>query len=159
MPLPPIRAIGGVMLVSILGGCAAMPVRPNHEQLVAQVTAAETAFAKTMADRDHAAFLTFIAEDAVFLGGKTALRGRIAVGDGWKRRYADPIAPFSWKPELVDVNGAGTLATSTGPVSTPDGSVVSHYYSTWRLDRDGHWRVVFDNGYDACACASPHGGR
>ena len=51
------------------------------------------------------------------------------------------------------MNGAGTLALSTGPVSAPDGKVISHYYSTWRRDADGHWRVVFDNGYDACDCS------
>jgi ketosteroid isomerase-like protein len=141
-----------VMLAATLVACTATPSKPNHEQLVAQVTAAEMAFARTMAERDHAAFLAFVAEDAVFLGGKNTLRGRAAVGEGWKRLYADPNAPFSWKPELVDVNGAGTLALSTGPVSTPDGKVVSHYYSTWRRDPDGRWRVVFDNGYDACDC-------
>jgi ketosteroid isomerase-like protein len=140
------------VMLAFEGGCASVARQPDHEQLVAQVTAAEIAFAKTMADRDHAAFLAFVAEDAVFLGGKNTLRGRAAVGEGWKRLYADPNAPFSWKPELVDVNGAGTLALSTGPVSTPDGKVVSHYYSTWRRDPDGRWRVVFDNGYDACDC-------
>jgi len=140
-----------VSLAAVLGGCAS--ARPDREQLVGQVTAAEIAFAKTMADRDHAAFLAFVAEDAVFVGGRNPLRGRAAVGEGWKRLYAEPNAPFSWKPEVVEVSGSGKLALSTGPVSTPDGKIVSHYYSTWRLEPDGQWRVVFDNGYDACGCA------
>jgi ketosteroid isomerase-like protein len=141
------------VLAATLGGCTDMPIKPNHEQLVAQVTAAEIAFAKTMADRDHDAFLSFVAQDAVFLGGASPLRGRAAVGEGWKRFYTGPNPPFSWKPELVEVNGAGTLALSTGPVATPDGRVVSRYYSTWRRDADGRWRVAFDNGYDVCDCA------
>jgi len=140
-----------VLLAAVMVGCAS--ARPDREQLVVQVTAAEVAFAKTMADRDHAAFLAFVAEDAVFIGGRAPLRGRTAVGEGWKRLYTEPNAPFSWKPERVEVSGSGKLALSTGPVSAPDGKIVSHYYSTWRLDPDGHWRVVFDNGYDACACA------
>lgn len=141
-------------LAAVLSGCASTAPRVDREQLVAQVTAAEIAFAKTMADRDHAAFLAFVAEDAVFLNGdRDSLHGRAAVGEGWKRLYEGASAPFSWKPEYVEVSGSGTLALSTGPVSAPDGRIVSHYYSTWRLDPDGHWRVVFDNGYDACACA------
>jgi uncharacterized protein (TIGR02246 family) len=141
------------MALAAMAGCAPGARQPDHDQLVAQVTAAEIAFAKTMADRDHAAFLTFVAEDAVFLGGAKPLRGRDAVGAGWKRYYTEPSAPFSWKPETVEVTGSGTLAQSTGPVFAPDGKLVAHYYSTWRLDKDGRWRVVLDNGYDACDCA------
>ncbi len=140
------------LLLAVLGGCASTARQPDREQLVAQVTAAETAFAKTMADRDHAAFLTFVAEDAVFLGGSDPLRGKAAVGDGWKRFYTQPAPPFSWKPELVEVIGSGKLALSTGPVFDPAGKLVSRYYSTWRLEPDGRWRVVLDNGYDVCDC-------
>ena len=39
------------------------------EQLTQQVRDAENAFAATMAARDHKAFATFIADDAVFFGG------------------------------------------------------------------------------------------
>lgn len=140
------------LLATPLCGCAAEP-RPDHDKLVAEVTAAETAFARTMADRDHAAFLSFIADDAVFLGGKTPLRGRAEIGEGWKGLYVSPDAPFSWKPQLVEVNGAGDLATSTGPVTRPDGRIATWYYSTWRREPDGRWRIVFDNGYDVCDCA------
>jgi ketosteroid isomerase-like protein len=140
------------VLLTSLGGCtSATP--PDHAQLVAQVTAAEVAFAKTMADRDFAVFRTYIAEDAVFIGKTSQLRGRAAVEEGWKELYAESVAPFAWKPELVEVNDAGTLAISTGPISRPDGRVLAHYYSTWRRDTDGRWRVVFDNGYDVCDCA------
>ena len=134
------------------GGCAPAP-STSHEHLVVEVTAAETAFAKTMADRNYAGFLSFVADDAVFISRTHPLHGRSAIGEGWKGLYENPDAPFSWKPELVEVNGAGNLALSTGPVSAPDGRVLSHYYSTWRRDPDGHWRVVFDNGYDECDCA------
>jgi uncharacterized protein (TIGR02246 family) len=145
------------MLAATLGACTATPIKPSHDQLVAQVTEAEMAFARTMADRDHKAFLSFVAEDAVFLSRGHPLRGREAVGEAWKPLYTDPSPPFSWKPEQVEVNGAGTLALSTGPVSTPAGRVISHYYSTWRRDPDGRWRVVFDNGYDACECTNSGG--
>jgi hypothetical protein len=31
--------------------------------------------------------------------------------------------------------------------------VVSRFTSVWRKDTDGHWRVIADQGVDACDCA------
>ena len=86
----------------------------SNAQLVEQVRTAETAFAETMAKRDLAAFSAFVAMDAVFIG-RTALRGRDAVREGWKRFYDGADAPFSWKPETVEVLANGSLALSSGP--------------------------------------------
>jgi len=102
-----------------------------------------------MADRDLAAFATFVAKDAVFLG-RTALRGRPAVVEGWKPYFEGPKAPFSWQPERVEVIDSGTLALSTGPVFDPQGERVGTFNSTWRLDDDGEWRVVLDTGCPPC---------
>ena len=60
--------------VAMTGCVAAPPANLATAQL--QVIAAETAFAKTMADRDHEAFATFVAEDAVFFAGKNPIRGK-----------------------------------------------------------------------------------
>ena len=127
------------------------PTRMNHADAVAAVTAAEIAFAKTMADRDLEAFARFVSEEAVFTNGGRPLVGRDAVKAHWARFYQGPKAPFSWKPDLVVVLASGDLAHSTGPVAAPDGSVGLRFYSTWRLERDGAWRVVFDDGYAICA--------
>jgi ketosteroid isomerase-like protein len=48
------------------------------------------------------------------------------------------------------VLASGDLAHSTGPVARPDGTVGRRFYSTWRRERDGAWRVVFDDGYLLC---------
>jgi hypothetical protein len=50
----------------------------------AQVRAAEIAFAKSMADRNPAAFAALIADEAVFFGGKGVNRGKAAVIADWK---------------------------------------------------------------------------
>ncbi len=149
------RTAIGTGLAILTGGCAATRPLHSRDELVKQVTAAETAFAKTMADRDHGAFMSFVADDAVFLNGGKALRGKAAIGDFWKRFYSGPAAPFSWKPELVEVIESGALAQSTGPVMAPNGKVVARFYSTWRLDPEGRWRVVLDDGYDICDCPKP----
>ena len=96
-----------------LGGIAAADEPPETE--ADRVRAREVAFAQTMADRDHAAFVSFISEEALFFDA-TVLRGREAVGEGWKPLFDGPDAPFSWAPERVEVIESGTLALSTGPV-------------------------------------------
>ena len=70
----------------LLGGAALAPAAESREALVAAVKAREIAFAKTMADRDHAAFGTFVAEDAVFMG-QTPFHGRKAVVEGVRSFY------------------------------------------------------------------------
>ena len=141
-------------LSSFLNGCTSVG-GSDTAQLTAQVTAAEVAFAKTMADRDHAAFSSFISEEAVFIGNGKPVRGKAAIAADWKKFYDAPRAPFSWKPDLVEVLPSGNLAYSTGPVSNPDGKVFARFSSTWRLEAPGVWRVVFDAGSEVCNCPKP----
>ena len=139
---------------ALLACACALPLRAEtNEELREQVRQAEAAFAKTMADRDHAAFVSFLADEAVFVG-RSALRGKQAVAEGWKRFYEGPQAPFSWKPERVEVLDSGALALSSGPVSDPAGQRSGTFNSTWRREQDGRWRIVLDNGCPPCECGS-----
>ncbi len=140
-------------LIVILLACVLAPATSAEppEALATKVRAREVAFAKTMADRDHAAFVAFVSEEAVFLG-RTVLRGRQAVADGWKAYFEGPKAPFSWQPDRVEVTASGALAVSTGPVFDPEGRRTGTYNSTWRLEKDGEWRIVLDNGCPPCRC-------
>lgn len=137
----------------MLAGCATPP--PDLVSLGEQVRATETAFAASMAARDFAAFASFVADDATFVNAGKPLRGKESVLGHWERFFRGPTAPFSWKPEIVEVLSSGNLAHSEGPVSLPDGKVVARYYSTWRRDPSGQWKVVLDNGYDLCDCPKP----
>ena len=114
-----------------------------------QVRDRELAFAKTMADRDHAAFASFVSEEAIFVG-RTVFRGRAAVAEGWKRLFEGAQAPFSWEPERVEVTDSGTLAISSGPVRDPAGNRTGTFVSTWRREADGQWRIVLDIGCPPC---------
>lgn len=126
------------------------PSGPDRAALAQEVRATETAFAKTMADRDHPAFVRFLAEDTVwFSGGAAPLRGKAAVAAHWKRFYETPEAPFSWRPDDVAVLDAGDLAMSSGPVMDPSGKPVARFTSVWRREAPGVWRIVFDRG---CNC-------
>jgi ketosteroid isomerase-like protein len=112
----------------------------------AEVKAREIAFAKTMADRDLDAFLTFVSPEAVFFNGNEPLRGREAIARGWAPFFEDAEAPFSWHPDVTEVLESGRLALSSGPVRAASGEEVGRFNSIWRKDPDGQWRVVFDKG-------------
>ena len=105
----------------------------------------EVAFARTMADRNHEGFVSFLSEEAIFIG-QTALRGRTQVAAGWKRFYEGPQAPFSWGPDRVEVLDSGTLGLSSGPVFNPEGKRTGTFMSVWRKEADGKWRIIFDRG-------------
>ncbi len=126
-----------------------------QDVLAQQVADTERAFASTMAQRDFEGFVSFLAEETIFFSGDTPLRGKEAVAGAWKPYYEQADAPFSWEPENVQVLDSGTLALSSGPVFDPQGKSVATFNSVWRLEPDGQWRIVFDKGCAACACATP----
>jgi ketosteroid isomerase-like protein len=123
----------------------------QNDSLANQVRAAETAFAASMAARDHAAFSSWVADEAVFFG-RTTLRGRDAVTSTWKRFFEGPDAPFSWAPEQMQVLDSGLLAFSSGPVRDPGGKQIGTFNSVWRKGADGRWQIVFDKGCPPCEC-------
>lgn len=112
----------------------------------AAVEAREIAFAKTMADRDLDAFLTFVSPEAIFFNGNEPLRGRDAVARAWAPFFEGADAPFSWHPDTIEVLDSGQLALSSGPVRGVSGEDIGRFNSIWRKDEDGQWRVVFDRG-------------
>jgi len=140
--------------VVALAGCATSP-KPDIDSLKRQVADAERAFARTMAERDHQAFTSFLSHETVFFSGPKPLHGAEAVAEFWKRFYSAPEAPFSWKPEQVEILASGTLALTSGPVRDPKGTVFATFTSIWRLEADGKWRVVFDKGNPVCPPPKP----
>lgn len=133
-----------IAAAALAGACAAMP--QTAETARAEVFAAERAFARSMAERDLAAFARHVADDTLFFGGRQVLRGKAAVVDGWKAFFDGPAAPFSWEPDQVEVLASGQLALSTGPVRNPKGEVIARFNSIWQRQADGRWLVVFDKG-------------
>ena len=151
-----IRASAAWIIAALsLAGCAQTAAKvdaSDHDALKAQVAATERAFAKSMADRDSAAFASFIADDAIFFASTRAQHGKAEVLEAWKRFFATPAAPFSWAPEQIEVLDTGRLAWSSGPVFDSDGTRVATFNSVWRLEAPGVWRIVFDKGNEICRC-------
>jgi ketosteroid isomerase-like protein len=120
-----------------------------HE-LQRQVSNTEQAFANTMAQRDHAAFATFLSEEAVFFSDTKVLHSKQEVAQSWKRFFEKPDAPFSWEPQTIEVLASGTLAISSGPVRDANGKLIATFTSIWRLEAPHTWRIIFDKGNTIC---------
>ncbi len=138
------------LVAALAGACASVGEGTSLQQ---QVTETERAFARTMAERDHEAFASFLADEAVFFSGQTPTRGKAAVAAAWRPFFEGPEAPFSWEPDRVEVLESGTLALSTGPVYDPSGRLVGRFNSIWRREGAGRWRIVFDQGSPVCGGA------
>ena len=143
-PIETLRAALLAALLAVSGAALAQAAAPKGAQ--AEVFAAERAFAKSMADRDFAAFGRLIAADTLFFGNTKVHRGRDAVLAAWKGFFEGPQAPFSWEPDQVEVLDSGQLALSTGPVRNPQGQVIARYNSIWQRGADGRWLIIFDKG-------------
>ena len=123
-----------------------MSAQPDLDALRREVAATERGFARSMAERDHAAFAGYLSEQAVFFGGAKVLNGKAEVAAAWQRFFTAPEAPFSWQPDQVVVTADGLLAHSSGPVRDPAGQPIARFNSVWRLEAPGTWRIVFDKG-------------
>jgi ketosteroid isomerase-like protein len=111
-----------------------------------QVFAAESSFAASMAQRDFDAFASHVSPEAIFFGDTAVMRGKETVLNGWRRLFQKPGAPFSWKPDVIEVLQSGNLAISNGPVFDPGGKKVGNFSSIWRREPDGSWKIIFDKG-------------
>ena len=154
----PTTLVAAVLTLTLgLPGAVIAGEDSDESDLAADLRATEEAFARTMADRDHRAFLSFLAEETVFFGRTGEIRGREAVAAAWRPLFEGPEAPFSWQPESATVLDSGTLGLTSGPVFAPDGSRIGTFNSVWRREPDGGWKVVFDRGCPDCECP-PTGG-
>ena len=144
-----VRILMCLLCFDAAGSCA--NAAETRAQLTERVRATEIAFAKTLADRDLKAFTRMIAPDVVWLADVT-LRGPDQVLTRWQKYFDAPQPPFSWSPEIVEVQESGKLALSTGPVLNAAGKRIAIYTSIWRRERDGSWRIIFDRGTPFCDC-------
>ena len=111
------------------------------------VFAADAAFAANAADNGHhAAFIDYLAEDAVLF------RPEAVPGQEWLATHEPAGGRLEWTPAAAAVGCTAALAVTTGPwqYSNADGGelVAGHYLSVWRREAPGQWRVALDHGID-----------
>ena len=150
-----IRVLVALSLLSVVAfpAFANKAADESMAQLAEQVRATEIAFAKTLADRDVRTFTSMIAPDVIWLAD-VPLRGPGEVVKNWQKFFDAPKPPFTWAPEIVEVQDGGKLALSTGPVMNAEGKRVGTYTSIWRREKSGKWLIIFDRGCPYCDCAA-----
>lgn len=133
-------------------GIATKAQTESEDEARESLRAAENAFAASVKDRDRDAFLSFIADDAVFVSAST-LRGREAIGAAWAPFFAEDGPVLEWHPvdaEVLDSEGLGiTRGPYTLTARRPDGSLASShgtFFSVWQRQDDGSWKILVDSG-------------
>ena len=139
-----IRALQSLLIVCALSFLA-LPQTPPLASLVET----ERAFARASVERGvRDSFLAFFADDAISfwphpLNAREALMKQPAPSER-------PTTTLNWEPALADVSGAGDLGYTTGPTLTTDDKQKSirsgYYFSIWRRQSDGSWKVELDIG-------------
>jgi ketosteroid isomerase-like protein len=126
-------------------------------QAIQRMVATERAFAAAAAEigaRDG--FLTFFADDAIELtAGRDGPSATVNRAKEALRRLPSPALPLVtrllWEPFTGQVSGDGTLGWLTGAyvsLNQVTHDITSHgaYFSVWRRQADGTWRVWLDEG-------------
>ena len=155
-----VRATLAFLALSIVVSAPVPASAADRAALVEQARAAEVAFARSVAEKDRAAFAAAIDPDAVFVGSGPPTVGRAKILEEWEVFFAEGAPDFRWHPEVVELSGDGELALSRGPWTMkgirPDGTPFERsgsFNSVWRRQADGGWKVVFDAGCPPCpAC-------
>lgn len=117
------------------------------------LVAAERAFARASVQKGiRESFLEFFAEDGInFQPHPVKTREAIL------KRPAPPTRPpvvLNWEPAYADISRAGDLGYTTGPYVLTDNSPQKRpphygfYFSVWKKQSDGRWKVVIDAGID-----------
>lgn len=152
MKHPSSLLLSSLLPLSVLAQTAPPPL-PQLGAAECEVWVREASFAKSVEDRDPAAFASHLDEGAVF-GAKSPQpqRGRDAIVAAWGGIIDGSALELRWYPTMVAIDGSGQLAYSSGPAlyarageAGPDYRMGA-FQSIWRRGGDGAWRVVFDDG-------------
>jgi len=116
------------------------------------VRCAEIALSQALESQDQAKFASLIDKDARFVGGPVR-RGVDEIVEAWSGYFREGGDKIVWRPMVTEVIDSGDLALSRGPFRLTwvdeDGQenvVWGYFNSTWRLNDNGEWRVLFDAG-------------
>jgi ketosteroid isomerase-like protein len=117
--------------------------------VVEEVAAAERAFAKTSVEKGvRDSFIEFFAEYGInFTPHPGKARENLS-----KRPATRSPFTLNWQPIYADASQAGDLGFTTGPYTltdtrpNPQPTGYGYYFSFWRKQADGSWKVVIDFG-------------
>lgn len=130
-------------------GAAVTAQQNDRPANLASLVEAERAFARMSVEKGmRESFLAYFAESGINFGPHPArTRERFLAQTG----AGAPIT-LEWQPVYADVSELGELGYTTGPFVVTDRSPKNlppdhgWYFSIWKRQEDGAWKVVLDNG-------------
>ena len=119
------------------------------ENALQSLVQAEKNFAQMSVEKSiRAAFLANLADDAIVFNP-----GPVNGKELYQKRPVSE-AQLNWQPIFADVARAGDLGYTTGPwdykknKGDPKPSAYGQFFSVWKKQADGKWKVVLDGGID-----------
>ena len=149
----PMRHIAAGIVLWLGVAPEALPqASPQRAAAIESLANAERAFARRSVETGiQPSFLEYFAPDGINftphpVNTRQALSQR-------PLPVSKPPITLNWSPIFADVSAAGDLGYTTGPyllTDDNDGSVRSQgfYFSVWKKQPDGAWRVLIDFGMD-----------
>ncbi|MEO8482976.1 MAG: hypothetical protein ABI634_12250 [Acidobacteriota bacterium] len=131
------------------------PAQEFRVSSLESMVAAERAFAAATREIGvRNGFLTFFAADAVALESIAGGTARVVPARDRIAAEPPPALPLtsmlSWSPYIGQVSGDGALGWLTGPYENRNSSTGAMgrgiYFSVWRRQADGTWKVWLDQG-------------
>jgi len=138
------------VVIGLVGGTLASyscTGRDDYEVALNSLVEAERSFSRASAElgtRD--AFIRYLADDAVVFRP-----GPVNAQEYLRQQPMEP-GLLSWAPVFADVGAAGDLGFTTGPwefrrdPADAEAIACGQYFSIWRKQADGSWKVVIDHG-------------
>ena len=150
---------GIIMLLFVL----TLPVLTQEKDLPpaqADLVNTERAFAKLAVERGvRESFIAYFADDGIgFAPHPHKVKERFSNGPAPAAR---PPLTLNWAPVYGDIAQAGDLGWNTGPTliedASPEKKPARHgmFFSVWKKQGDGSWRVALDLGADTPAAVAP----
>ena len=158
-----------LVAVAWLGGVGAVgdvTEETDAAALESSLAAAERAFARAAIERDREAFVSFLTPGTVFATPHGNLRGPDAILEQWGAFFAPGGPSIKWEPDKVAVVEDGSVGMTSGPfwieASTGDDGGTTRFtgtfFSVWRREPGGDWKIVLDTGTDAVPDDGADGG-
>ncbi len=135
-----------ILIIIIQTGFAQQPVNSDLQQLVE----AERAFARLSVEKgSREAFLAWFADDGINFQPHP-VKTREALSKTPPQTNSRNI--LNWAPIFGDISAAGDIGYSTGPYTVTENKdggrrlAQGMFFSVWRKQADGQWRVIVDLG-------------
>ena len=135
-----------LLCVFIFSSCSnKYPETANHKQ---EITDTDMAMSELAEKEGFFKAIIFYADDDMvkFSDGQFPVIGKSAFAE----KYGDNAGPktLTWEPIIAEVANSGELGYTWGnwKFVQPDTTYYGNYFTVWKKQIDGKWKVVLDGG-------------